>query len=130
MNNIMAEFNYLGKKVNAPSKQLDTFEKPANVTIVKFESNELTSFCPVTHQPDFNTITIEFEPDKLCIESKSLKLYLWSFREEAIFAEGLANTIAEDIYSAIRPIWCKITLVQNIRGGLQLSVVAEKVKEI
>jgi 7-cyano-7-deazaguanine reductase len=126
----MAEFNYLGKKVNAPSKQLDTFEKPANVTIVKFESNELTSFCPVTHQPDFNTITIEFEPDKLCIESKSLKLYLWSFREEAIFAEGLANTIAEDIYSAIRPIWCKITLVQNIRGGLQLSVVAEKVKEI
>jgi 7-cyano-7-deazaguanine reductase len=130
MNNIMAEFNYLGKKVNAPSKQLDTFEKPAHVTTVKFESNELTSFCPVTHQPDFNTITIEFEPDKLCIESKSLKLYLWSFREEAIFAEGLANTIAEDIYSAIRPIWCKITLIQNIRGGLQLSVVAEKVKEI
>lgn len=122
----MAEFNFLGKKVNAPSKQLDTFEKPANVKVVKFESNELTSFCPVTHQPDFNTITIEFEPDKLCIESKSLKLYLWSFREEAIFAEGLANTIAEDIFKAIKPVWCKITLVQNIRGGMQLSVVAEK----
>ena len=122
----MAEFNFLGKKVNTPSKQLDTFEKPANVTVVKFESNELTSFCPVTHQPDFNTVTIEFEPDKLCIESKSLKLYLWSFREEAIFAEGLANTIAEDIFKAIKPVWCKITLVQNIRGGMQLSVVAEK----
>lgn len=122
----MAEFNFLGKKVNTPSKQLDTFEKPANVKVVKFESNELTSFCPVTHQPDFNTITIEFEPDKLCIESKSLKLYLWSFREEAIFAEGLANTIAEDISRAIKPVWCKITLVQNIRGGMQLSVVAEK----
>lgn len=122
----MAEFNFLGKKVNTPSKQLDTFEKPANVKVVKFESNELTSFCPVTHQPDFNTITIEFEPDKLCIESKSLKLYLWSFREEAIFAEGLANTIAEDIFKAIKPVWCKITLVQNIRGGMQLSVVAEK----
>jgi 7-cyano-7-deazaguanine reductase len=122
----MAEFNYLGKKVNTPSKQLDTFEKPAHVKLVKFESNELTSFCPVTHQPDFNTVIIEFEPDKLCIESKSLKLYLWSFREEAIFAEGLANTIAEDIFKAINPLWCKITLVQNIRGGMQLSVVAEK----
>jgi 7-cyano-7-deazaguanine reductase len=125
---IMTEFNFLGKKINTPSKQLDTFEKPANVTVVKFESNELTSFCPVTHQPDFNTVTIEFEPDKLCIESKSLKLYLWSFREEAIFAEGLANTIAEDIYIAIKPVWVKITLVQNIRGGMQLSVVAEKVR--
>ncbi|HEX2934594.1 MAG TPA: preQ(1) synthase [Bacteroidales bacterium] len=122
----MAEFNFLGKKVNTPSKQLDTFEKPANVKVVKFDSTELTSFCPVTHQPDFNTVTIEFEPDKLCIESKSLKLYLWSFREEAIFAEGLANTIAEDIYKAIKPVWCKVTLVQNIRGGMQLSVVAEK----
>lgn len=122
----MTEFNFLGKKVNTPSKQLDTFEKPVNVKVVKFESNELTSFCPVTHQPDFNTVTIEFEPDKLCIESKSLKLYLWSFREEAIFAEGLANTIAEDVYKAIKPVWCKITLVQNVRGGMQLSVVAEK----
>jgi 7-cyano-7-deazaguanine reductase len=122
----MAEFNFLGKKVNTPSKQLDTFEKPANVKVVKFESNELTSFCPVTHQPDFNTVTIEFEPDKLCIESKSLKLYLWSFREEAIFAEGLANTIADDIFKTIKPVWCKITLVQNVRGGMQLSVVAEK----
>jgi 7-cyano-7-deazaguanine reductase len=124
----MAEFKFLGKKVNTPSKQLDTFDKPVNVTVVKFESNELTSFCPVTHQPDFNTVTIEFEPDKLCIESKSLKLYLWSFREEPIFAEGLANTIAEDIFNAIHPVWCKITLVQNIRGGMQLSVVAEKIR--
>jgi 7-cyano-7-deazaguanine reductase len=122
----MAEFNYLGKKVNAPSKKLDTFEAPAHVQTVKFESNELTSFCPVTHQPDFNQVVIEFVPDKLCVESKSLKLYLWSFREEAIFAEGLANTIANDIFEAIKPRWCRITLTQNIRGGMQLSVVAER----
>lgn len=122
----MTEFTYLGKKVNEPSKKLDTFAAPANVQTVKFESNELTSFCPVTHQPDFNTVIIEFAPDKLCIESKSLKLYLWSFREEAIFAEGLANTIANDIFDAIQPRWCKITLTQNIRGGMQLSVVAER----
>ncbi|MFA6412772.1 MAG: preQ(1) synthase [Syntrophales bacterium] len=122
----MENFHYLGKKVNAPSKQLDTFPKPVNVQTVKFASDELTSVCPVTHQPDFNTVTIEFAPDKLCIESKSLKLYLWSFREEPIFAEGLANTISEDIFTAVQPFWCRITLVQNIRGGMQLSVVAEK----
>ena len=124
----MEDFNFLGKKVNTPSKQLDTFEKPADVQTVKFESNELTGFCPVTHQPDFYTINIEFAPDKLCIESKSLKLYLWSFREEAIFAEGLANVIANDIFNAIQPFWCKISLMQNVRGGLQLSVVAERKK--
>ena len=124
----MEPFKFLGNKVNAPSKQLDTFQKPGNVQIVKFESDELTSFCPVTHQPDFNRVIIEFCPDQLCIESKSLKLYLWSFREEAIFAEGLANTIAEDIFLATKPFWCKVTLIQNIRGGLQLSVVAEKKK--
>ncbi len=122
----MNEFNFLGKKINEPSKQLDTFAAPANVSMVKFESDELTSFCPVTHQPDFNEISIEFQPDKLCIESKSLKLYLWSFREEAIFAETLAHTIANDIFDAAKPLWCKVTLKQNIRGGLQLSVVAER----
>jgi 7-cyano-7-deazaguanine reductase len=126
----MTEFKFLGKKVEQPSRQLDTFEKPANVTVVKFEGNEFTSYCPVTHQPDFNKVIIEFEPDQLCIESKSLKLYLWSFRDEAVFAEGLAHTIAEDIYNAIKPVWCRITLIQNIRGGLQLSVVAEKIKEL
>jgi len=124
----MENFNFLGKKVNAPSKQLDTFEKPVDVQTVKFEGNELTGFCPVTHQPDFYSIIIEFAPDKLCIESKSLKLYLWSFREEAIFAEGMANVIANDIFTAIQPFWCKISLTQNTRGGLQLSVVAEKRK--
>jgi len=122
----MDEFKYLGKKVNQPTKQLDTFAAPKNVNQVTFESNELTCLCPVTGQPDFNTIIIEFEPDELCIESKSLKLYLWSFREEAVFAEGLADIILNDIFKAIDPHWCKVTIIQNIRGGLKLSVVAEK----
>ena len=122
------EFQFLGKKVNKPSKQLDTFATPENITHVNFQSDELTSFCPVTGQPDFNKVLIEFAPDKLCVESKSLKLYLWSFRDEAIFAEGLANTIANDIFQALQPHWCKVTLTQNIRGGMQLSVVAEKKK--
>lgn len=122
------EFKHLGHKSNAPTKELETFPAPANVSVVTFTSDELTSFCPVTHQPDFNHVTIEFCPDKLCVESKSLKLYLWSFREEAKFAEALAGEIAEDMFNALQPHWVKITLQQNIRGGLQLSAVAEKKK--
>jgi 7-cyano-7-deazaguanine reductase len=120
------DFQFLGKKVQAPSRSLDVFPCPPNITTVRFESNELTSFCPVTHQPDFNNVIIEFSPDKLCIESKSLKLYLWSFRDEPVFAEALANTIAEDVFKATSPFWCKVILNQNIRGGIQLSVTAEK----
>jgi 7-cyano-7-deazaguanine reductase len=123
------EFHYLGKKVQAPSRNLDVFPCPSNITTVRFESSELTSFCPVTNQPDFNHVIIEFAPKKLCIESKSLKLYLWSFRDEPMFAEALANSIAEDIYNAIEPLWCRVTLNQNIRGGIQLSVTAEKNKK-
>ena len=123
------EFTYLGKKAGGPSKKLDTFPRPSNVRLVRFESNELTSFCPVTHQPDFNKVTLEFAPDKLCIESKSLKLYFWSFREEPIFAEGLAHRIADDIFKTIHPFWCRGRLSIKISGeGLQLSVVAEKNK--
>lgn len=122
----MNTFNYLGKGVNTPNRNIDTFEAPKLVSNIRFESEELTTFCPVTHQPDFNKIIIEFVPDKLCIESKSLKLYLWSYRDEAIFAETLANNIVEDIFQAIAPKSCKVTLQQNIRGGLQLTVVAER----
>ncbi len=122
------KFHYLGHKSSAPTKDLDVFPAPANVNLVKFESDELTSFCPVTHQPDFNRVIIEFCPEKLCVESKSLKLYLWSFRDEAKFAEALAGEIADDIFNALQPIWCKVTLIQGIRGGMQLSVVAERKK--
>ena len=122
----MQEFKYLGKRVTAPSKELDTFPKPEYVTFVKFESDELTSFCPVTGQPDFSAVAIEYAPDKLCVESKSLKLYLWSFREEHIFGEGLANEITNAIFAAVSPHWCQVTIIQNIRGGLQLTAKAER----
>jgi 7-cyano-7-deazaguanine reductase len=125
----MQEFKHLGKKSTSPSKKLDTFETPKNVTYIRFESNELTSFCPVTGQPDFSTLLLEYAPDRLCIESKSLKLYLWSFREEAIFAEGLASKISEDVFNTIKPNWCKVSILQNIRGGIQLTAVAEKKKK-
>ncbi len=119
------DFKSLGQPINGPSKELDTFPTPEHVTLVTFTSDELSSFCPVTAQPDFNTVVIEFRPDKLCVESKSLKLYLWSFREEQIFGEGLAGTIAHDIFEKLRPFTCKVTLHQNIRGGIKMTAVAE-----
>lgn len=119
------DFKKLGKPMNAPSKEMETFPAPPNVTVVKFTSDELTSFCPVTEQPDFNTVEIEYHPDQLCVESKSLKLYLWTFREERIFGEGLADQIAQDIFNKLQPHYCKVTLIQSIRGGLQMTAVAE-----
>ena len=123
------DFKALGKPMNEPSKDLESFPCPPHVTVVQFTSDELTSFCPVTDQPDFNTVEIEYHPDELCVESKSLKLYLWTFREEHIFGEGLANTIAEDLVAALNPFYCRVTLVQNVRGGLQLTAVAEIERE-
>lgn len=119
------DFEALGKPVSGPSKQLETFPAPERVTAVTFTSDELTSFCPVTNQPDFNTVVIEYAPDALCVESKSLKRYLWSFREEALFGEKLADTIAVDIFEALQPHHCRVTLHQNIRGGIQMTAVAE-----
>jgi 7-cyano-7-deazaguanine reductase len=119
------EFSKLGKPARGPSKDLDTFPKPEGVNLVRFSSSELTSLCPVTGQPDFSTVVIEYEPDALCIESKSLKLYLWSFRDENHFAESLASTIAHDVAEVIRPVWVKVEIRQAIRGGLQLTAVAE-----
>jgi 7-cyano-7-deazaguanine reductase len=119
------DFKVLGRPMNKPSKDLDTFPTPPYITLVRFTSDELTSFCPVTGQPDFNKVEIEYQPDQLCVESKSLKLYLWSFRDEPIFGEGLASAIAQDLVAAFNPFFCKVTLIQNIRGGMQMTAVAE-----
>ncbi len=125
MQQLDLQFKALGQQTNGPSKELETFPKPAHVKVVKFKSDELTSFCPITGQPDFNTVEILYHPHQHCIESKSLKLYLWSFRDEPIFGEGLASQIATDIYNATQATYCRVTLNQNVRGGLELEAIAE-----
>lgn len=119
------QFHALGHKTTAPSKVLETFPCPKGVLEVSFTSEELTSHCPVTGQPDFNTVEIEYAPDGLCVESKSLKNYLWSFRDEALFGEQLAATIAQDLDTALKARWVRVILEQHIRGGLQMTVTAE-----
>jgi 7-cyano-7-deazaguanine reductase len=119
------EFRYLGKPMRQPTRQLDTFPAPEHLTQVRITSEELTSFCPVTGQPDFYHIEIEYQPGPLCIESKSLKLYLWSFRDESAFAERLADTIAQDVFAVVQPAYARVTLTQSIRGGLQIAATAQ-----
>lgn len=123
------KFKALGKPTSQPTKEIETFPTPHHVTQVTFATDEVTSFCPVTGQPDFNHVEIEYAPDQLCVESKSLKLYLWTFRDAHIFGEGLASTIAQDLFAALQPHHCKVILRQNERGGLQMTAVAEIKRE-
>jgi 7-cyano-7-deazaguanine reductase len=123
----MAEYDFkaLGKTTRAPSRELETFPTPPSVTKVVLETDEVTSLCPVTGQPDWETVRIEFEPAALCIESKSLKLYLWSFREEGVFCEAFAARIAKDVFDTIKPKSVTVTVTQRPRGGITISAEAK-----
>jgi len=92
---------------------------------VRFTSDELTSLCPLTGQPDFNTIEIDYEPDVKCIESKSLKLYLRSFRDKKAFVEQLAAEIANEVQTAAQPSRVRVTITQHVRGGIITEATAE-----
>lgn len=120
------DFKYLGRQGSGPTRDLDAFNTPEGVVRVEFESLELCALCPVTGQPDIYECIIEYLPLKKCLESKSLKLYLWSFRDVQEFAETLAAQIADDVYEAIEPVFVHVTLIQNVRGGLRLTVEAER----
>lgn len=113
-----------------PSKDLETFPNPhpgRNYTI-EIESPEFTSLCPKTGQPDFATIRIKYIPDQKCIEMKSLKLYLWSFRNEGAFFEDLTNRILNDLVDALDPIECAVVGDFNVRGGMKNVVTVEHQK--
>jgi len=118
------EFEMLGKSVREPSRKLEVFPKPEGVQKVVLESEEVTSLCPVTGQPDFETVVIEYLPNKFCIESKSLKLYLWSYRNEGVFCEALAAQIVQDIDAACEPFGCQVTVTQKARGGITITAQA------
>lgn len=97
-----------------------------DVQQITFTTSEFTSVCPMTGQPDFGTVSIEYQPRQRCLESKSVKFYLWSYRDEGAFCESLAAPIADDIVNAIQPVRVKVTVVQTPRGGLGLVAVTER----
>ncbi len=116
----------LGKKA-AAEKRLETFPNHhrGRNYVVTLSTDEFTCLCPATGQPDFADLTIEYIPDRKIVESKSLKLYLWSFRDQGVFNEHVANVILDDLVAALSPKWCKVSADFAVRGGIAISVEAE-----
>ena len=110
-----------------PAKKLETFPNhhPKRDYVVTLKTEEFTCVCPATGQPDFAKLTIKYIPDKRIIESKSLKLYLWSYRDEGAFHEHVTNVILDDLVSALKPRWCKVTADFAVRGGISITIDAE-----
>lgn len=115
----------LGQTVRHPIDHVEVFPAPAHVKEVVFTTDELASICPVTGQPDIATLVITYVPRKHCVESKSLKLYLWSFRDRAVFAEALAAEIANEIMTTVGPSRVRVELTQRPRGGIEVKAIAE-----
>ena len=109
-----------------PSRKLETFPnpRPGREFSIHFECPEFTCVCPKTGQPDFATITIDYVPGDLCVELKSLKLYLWSYRDEGSFHEAVTNQILDDLVAAIAPRSMVVEGAFNVRGGITTTVVA------
>ena len=109
-----------------PSKELATFAnpEPKRDYVISCETDEFTCLCPVTGQPDFAHIKIQYVPDRLCVELKSLKLYLWSYRDEGAFHEAVTNKILNDLVAAITPRWMEVSAKFKVRGGIDTTVTA------
>lgn len=115
----------LGAPTRGPIDHVETFPAPPTCVRVRFSTDEVTSLCPVTGQPDISSVLIDYEPDRLCIESKSLKLYLWSFRNRPVFCEALAAEIAAEIHRATSARTVRVTVTQHARGGIVTEAIAE-----
>ncbi len=110
-----------------PSKEFETFENPMPERdfTIRIKIPEFTCLCPKTGQPDFATIHIEYVADQLCVELKSLKMYMWSFRNEGAFHEKVTNDILSDLVTATAPRFMRVTAEFYVRGGIYTTVVVE-----
>lgn len=110
-----------------PSRDLETFPnpQPERDFTIRMDVPEFTCLCPLTGQPDFAQIKIEYVPEALCVELKSLKLYMWSYRDEGAFHEAVTNRIADDLARALEPRFLRLRAIFNVRGGIYTEIVAE-----
>lgn len=110
-----------------PSKTLETFDNPQKERdyTIRIRIPEFTCLCPKTGQPDFATLHLEYVPDALCVELKSLKLYVWSFRDQGAFHEAVTNEMLADLVNCCQPRFMRLTAEFNVRGGIYTTVVAE-----
>jgi len=111
-----------------PSFELETFANPCTERdyTIRMQIPEFTCLCPKTGQPDFATLELEYVPDRLCVELKSLKLYIWSFRDRGAFHEAVTNEIADRLTTAVAPRFLRLTARFNVRGGIYTTVVVER----
>src|SRR5580658_4098027 len=111
-----------------PTTELETFQNPQvrRDYTIRMQIPEFTCLCPRTGQPDFATLELEYVPDQLCVELRSLKLYIWSFRDRGTFHEAVTNEVADHITAAISPRFLRLTAKFNVRGGIYTSVVVER----
>jgi 7-cyano-7-deazaguanine reductase len=114
-----------------PSKRLQTFPNPAPERDyrIHMEIPEFSCVCPMTGQPDFATLVLDYIPERSCVELKSLKLYIWSYREQGAFHEAVTNRILADLAEALRPRYMRLEARFNVRGGIFTTVVAEHRKK-
>lgn len=124
----MTNLHHLGKQTNEPTDKLDAVPWTNGPITITLEASEFTSLCPVTKQPDFGTLTIVYEPDEQIVETKSLKLWLWRWREIGAFNEQIVATIAEDFFAQIKPLRVTVTGHFHSRGGISVNPVAERRK--
>ncbi|MFZ1573954.1 MAG: preQ(1) synthase [Chromatiaceae bacterium] len=112
---------------SAPCRDLETFPNPAPERdyTIRIRVPEFTCLCPKTGQPDFAELTLEYVPDRLCVELKSLKLYVWSYRDQGAFHEAVTNLMLADLVGATLPRFMRLTAEFNVRGGIFTTVVAE-----
>ena len=110
-----------------PKKNLETFANPNNERdyTIKITMPEFTCLCPKTGQPDFAKLFLEYVPSKKCVELKSLKMYIWSYRDEGAFHEAVTNQILNDLVEAIKPKYMKLKAVFNVRGGVYTTIICD-----
>lgn len=113
--------------MTAPSRTLETFENPSPERdyTIRMTIPEFTCLCPKTGQPDFATLKLEYVPEQRCVELKSLKLYVWSYRDQGAFHEAVANRILDDLVAATAPRFMRLAAQFAVRGGIHTTVVAE-----
>jgi 7-cyano-7-deazaguanine reductase len=124
-----SDLTLLGESGTQPQKKLETFPAPERGQVIELSTKEFTSFCPVTNQPDFGKIYLIYIPEHLCLETKSLKLYWQSFRSETEFWEYLAKKMKDDFVDVLDPLYLSVTVIQNPRGGIPLSVTSDYIRE-
>ena len=122
----MSELRHLGKQSNEPVDRVDLIEWGGERLVVRLDCTEFSSMCPVTVQPDYAQLVIEYVPDKHLAETKSVKLYLWKFRDERAFNEVIVDRVASELFEQIKPLWLRVVGEFNPRGGICVTATAER----